>query len=312
MYRLNIMTWNCNGLNNKQKPLIDFLSKYDIDICMLQETREKLGFDFCFCKFHDYEVYTSPSSSGKANGGTAVLIKNNIKHSSLGGISGDKYQTTVINISTVGGSIKLTSCYISYQAKVNENFFSHLLPVEMGKYIIAGDFNAKHSDWGSITTTSRGNVMRKIIRSNNLKIISPYTPTRSYKYSSSDVLDFAISNYNFDIRGIRVIDDLSSDHLPVIITLNINDIDHLSYLPRMNRCNTCNICKVQELVELENRLKEEMTPKRVADLKQKYISGKNRRYKARRLEAGSFWRREQKMSNLDMFLKRFYGSNMIL
>lgn len=261
---------------------------------MLQETHEKLNIDYCICQFRGYKVYTTRSSSKNAYGGTAILIKNNIRHSWLGGFSGPEHQTTVINISTVRGCIKLTSCYIHYKAKVNEDFFKRLLPVETDKYIIAGDFNAKHSDWGCNINTPRGNLMSKVIKSNGLEIISPREPTRNL---SSDVLDFAISNHKFDISSVRVIDDLSSDHLPVIIHLNTDIIQRLSYEPGNNSRDPCDVCQVKELVEMENHLKQKMSPARVENLKKKFMGKQKRRPKRRKLQRSNSWREEQEPGN---------------
>ena len=46
-----------------------------------------------------------------------------------------------------------------------------------GKYIAAGDFNAKHTLWGSRINTSRGRTLEKYIRNSNLNVLSTGRPT---------------------------------------------------------------------------------------------------------------------------------------
>ncbi|GFU37017.1 putative RNA-directed DNA polymerase from transposon X-element [Trichonephila clavipes] len=60
---------------------------------------------------------------------------------------------------------------------------------------------------------------------NNLEIAFPNSPTR-YGYNSSNTLDFAIiSNFNYPYNIISI-NDLSSDHNPVMLNFNITTPIH--------------------------------------------------------------------------------------
>ena len=64
------------------------------------------------------------------------------------------------------------------------------------KYIAAGDFNAKHTLWGSRINTPRGRILEKYIRTSNLNILSTGTPTNrpTDLKKTSDLLDYAVIN----------------------------------------------------------------------------------------------------------------------
>ncbi|GFS48082.1 RNA-directed DNA polymerase from mobile element jockey [Trichonephila clavipes] len=93
--------------------------------------------------------------------------------------------------------------------------------------IIAGDLNAAHKTWNNTRSNNFGFRLKRIIQNYpNARIVAPYTPTHINSRSRLGVRDSIINlaffkniPFNYDIR---VIDDLCSDHLPVILTLYTN------------------------------------------------------------------------------------------
>ncbi|GFX17455.1 RNA-directed DNA polymerase from mobile element jockey [Trichonephila clavipes] len=93
--------------------------------------------------------------------------------------------------------------------------------------IIAGDLNAAHKTWNNTRSNNFGFRLKIIIQNYpNARIVAPYTPThinsRSRPGVRDSIIDLAVFKnipFNYDIR---VIDDLCSDHLPVILTLYTN------------------------------------------------------------------------------------------
>jgi len=101
------------------------------------------------------------------------------------------------------------------------------------RFIAAGDYNAKHTHWGSLLVTPKGRQLyNAIIKPNNkLDYVSPgsptYWPTDLRKVP--DLIDFAVTkNIPRSIIGANSLSDLSSDHSPVLITLlqSIKSTDH--------------------------------------------------------------------------------------
>ncbi|GFU89529.1 probable RNA-directed DNA polymerase from transposon X-element [Trichonephila clavipes] len=93
--------------------------------------------------------------------------------------------------------------------------------------IIAGDLNAAYKTWNNSRSNNFGFRLKRIIQNFPIaRIVAPYTPThinsRSRPGARDSIIDLAVFKnipFNYDIR---VIDDLCSDHLPIILTLCTN------------------------------------------------------------------------------------------
>jgi hypothetical protein len=71
-----------------------------------------------------------------------------------------------------------------------EDFYNTLGP----RFIAGGDYNAKHTDWGSRIITPRGREVLKILESNNLSHLSTGHPTYwlSDVHKIPDLVGFAL------------------------------------------------------------------------------------------------------------------------
>ena len=90
-------------------------------------------------------------------------------------------------------------------------------------FILGGDFNSKHPRWGSQIANPRGRVLSDLITQFNLEVFFPLEPTY-YPDSGTtpDMLDFYIGKQiSQKLTNVRVLHELSSDHFPVMATLNI-------------------------------------------------------------------------------------------
>ena len=105
--------------------------------------------------------------------------------------------------------------YISFLEKAGERF------------ILGGDFNAKHVDWGSRLTNTKGKELRKAIEKLGCNFHSTgkptYWPTDVNKIP--DLLDFFIAR-KVSVNFIKIEEnfDLVSDHSAVVLTLSENII----------------------------------------------------------------------------------------
>jgi hypothetical protein len=102
---------------------------------------------------------------------------------------------------------------------------------------VAGDWNAKHTAWGSRLTTPKGRNLLNVMQQNNLNYMltgePTYWPTDLKKIW--DLLDFAITKGIFVIySSIKSNLDMSSDHSPIVITQS-NQV--IWKKPPMRLCN---------------------------------------------------------------------------
>ena len=90
----------------------------------------------------------------------------------------------------------------------------------LGGRFLLGDFNAHHPFWNCTRPNDYGNAIYDILLHSNADIIFPDSPTH-FTHLSSSTIDFGLFNgFNFD-KNIQSVSELSSDHNPILIKLQI-------------------------------------------------------------------------------------------
>lgn len=137
-------------------------------------------------------------------------------------------QATNIVIEDWTGPITISAVYCPPKHIIKTGQFLQLFQSLGHRFIAGGDFNAKHPHWGSRLTTPRGRELHKCTTYSNLEVISTGEPTYwlTDKKKIPDVIDICvtkgISNKNITVESCL---DLSSDHSPVIVTVNSQVIE---------------------------------------------------------------------------------------
>lgn len=217
---LKIAVWNSNGLTNHIQEIKIFLDEKKIDVMLISEAHLT---DKNYIKIPKYTVHYTKHPNDKAHGGTAIIIKSNIKHHELNKFSEKYLQSTSIVIDDWLGNLTLSAVYCPPGQSINENNFNTYFSSLGHKFIAGGDFNCKHHHWGSRIITTRGRQLLKSIIGNNLQHISTgeptYWPTDPNK--TPDLLDFCvIKGISLNYLAIQSCWDLSSDHSPILIDLD--------------------------------------------------------------------------------------------
>ncbi len=114
-------------------------------------------------------MYDTKHPDGKAHGGTAILIKNRLKHYELEPYTTEHIQATNLCLEEFSGNIVISShvyCPLKHanQKMDYSNFFNTL----GDKFIAGGYYNAKHVEWGVRLTTTKGKQLCEAIDENNL------------------------------------------------------------------------------------------------------------------------------------------------
>lgn len=91
------------------------------------------------------------------------------------------------------------------------------------KILIGGDFNAKHRAWNNFTNNARGIKLSQYMDRNNITLISSGTFSHKCPGKNSSNIDFFLNrNLNY-LYNCYTMDDLSSNHLPVMLEMeNVN------------------------------------------------------------------------------------------
>lgn len=215
---IRIALWNSNGLLNHLNEIEIFLNSNNIDILLATETH---GTDRTFVKIPGYKYLPANHPSNKAYGGSAIIIKNALNYTECPPETSDAIQSAKIELQCVNERIVIGSVYCRPRFNLKEADFNTLFTQSGDKFIVGGDFNSKHVNFGSRLSSPKGTQLLKSIQTNNLSVLSggspTYWPTDPRKVP--DLLDFfickGVSTQNFSIENSY---DLSSDHSPVILT----------------------------------------------------------------------------------------------
>jgi exonuclease III len=217
---LRIALWNANGLIKRKEELKIFLQDQLIDIMPISETHFT---DKSRLQIPGHKVYHTNHPDNAAHAGTAIIIKSTIEHHLLNKYEKDYLQATSIRVKTLAYEITVSAvccppCHHSVKKEDFKDFFQHLGP----KFIAGGDFNSKHTLWGSRLITNKGRELTKVLHENSYSPLSTSTPTYwpTYPGKVPDLDFFVTSGISKSYMEIEFNLDLSSDHTPVITTIS--------------------------------------------------------------------------------------------
>jgi hypothetical protein len=227
--QLTIIQININGLGNKITELTQLAHNTNADVITIQES--KLTTKSKTPTIANYTAIRKDRTRDKG-GGLITFIKNNITFTET---------TLPVTINQNTTEAQVTKLHLSQKKEMNianiyihprtsttasedtdiTNCFQHLTTIP--NTIITADANAHSSLWHSHTTDHRGSLIEDIIQNSNHICLNTDTPTRlplasNQKNTSPDIT--TISNNLLAHTTWTTKTALSSDHLPIIITIN--------------------------------------------------------------------------------------------
>lgn len=190
---LRIAQWNANGLQQHKDEVTTFLTTNCIDIMLISETHFTAR---TFVKIPGYKIYHTDYPDGTAHGGAAVVIKQNIVHHELPNFKTDHIQATSIQVNKLPRPITVTALYCPPRHKISKNQFSQFFKTLGPTFMAGGDYNSKHTYWGSRLISPKGRELHKCMTENNYNFLSTgkptYWPTDLNKVP--DLLDFFVTH----------------------------------------------------------------------------------------------------------------------
>ncbi|VVC28797.1 Endonuclease/exonuclease/phosphatase [Cinara cedri] len=128
---LRIVAWNANGLVQRKQDLDNFLNTENINIALISEIHFT---SWTVLKKKNYKIYTTLHPSGRARGD-----ENN--------------------------DLSVTAIYCPPQGGADETrFTSFFQTLGDARFISGGDYNAKHSHWGSRLITPKNAKIQNLQR----------------------------------------------------------------------------------------------------------------------------------------------------
>ena len=233
-----IIQWNCRSLYHKRYDLLNIKSVIKpIAIC-LQEifflTTKEL--DELQSLFKEYLIYIkNRERPNRANprGGVAIFIHKTVPHVPL------QLQTTLeaiaINVKYRGQEISICSLYLPNSQAYTVQKLTELSAQLKSHHLILGDFNAKHTMWGSDRVDHAGEKISDFILTTDNVLLNTGEPTRVDNISGNlSHIDISLASprLSLDIGWYTYTDTLGSDHLPIILTIGADNIidDHFTPL----------------------------------------------------------------------------------
>lgn len=172
----------------------------------------------------NYKFYETRHPDGKAHGGTGILIKRNIEHYALDAYAKDYLQATGINLNMGWKNLTLAAVYSPGTYKIDEVQWKDFFGKLGERFLAAGDYNAKHELWRSLSYDSRGKTLSKIAHQNGFGVISQNQPTyvAADQRKTPDIIDFAITK-GIDEHFVtaRLSYNLFSDHYAILYCLGV-------------------------------------------------------------------------------------------
>lgn len=232
---LTLGHWNANGLTEKWTELKNFIFAHNIDVMLVNETKltkKKLS------SIPGYIVIRQDRPGNTAGGGLLIIIKNTINYQ-------ETNKTNLSTIEALGIKINYIIVYSVYIRPTIDNKLNKINKQELGQLInsstsviLMGDFNSKHTFWNCKANNYNGKLIYEYVNQNNLTVKAPDNFTLYPTIGGlPSTVDFAIfKNIQFNSK-IDTINELDSDHLPVLLNLELQQNITKTRTPKLNYKN---------------------------------------------------------------------------
>jgi len=145
--------WNANCVSRHNLEVTQFLNDNHIDIMLLVEAHHtnKYNFQIRGCTF-----YRTDHPDGKPHGGSGIQIRERIKRHFHQRFATNYLQATSIKVQSGNGNLTIAAVYCPPRFTIFEGQFMDFYNLLGERFISAGDYNAKHTHWGSRLVTPKG------------------------------------------------------------------------------------------------------------------------------------------------------------
>lgn len=251
---LKIIHINVNSLIkiSRRYELDKFIKSNNPDIVLLNETKlnnkHKLFFE-------NFILVRSDRKGDKRGGGTAILVRKEIKFNSISNnvIASFKYlETCIIKIHTDSNNlIYIISAYYppgnndnSLKSELQKLFESLNLENHNNYYILVGDLNCKHTDWGNPVNNNKGTIMKDWLMNNDIRFRCNLFASVSPSYTrSNSYLDICIADHRIHIQRenhttncLKIL-PYDSDHVALQIVASKNTHEQFKIIQQEEKYN---------------------------------------------------------------------------
>lgn len=225
MSDLKISCFNANGLVLRKDEISNYVIDNDFDIMLISETHLAKGQHYPG-KPQNYSFFRADHPSDTCRGGAGLLIKNSIRFSfdPKFTVTSESIQAVGVTVATNTGNVFVAAVYCPPNCPdTNQECFSRFFQGVPHRFIIGGDWNAKHRSFGCRLTTTKGRHLRASLIETGGTAVSDGFPTHYPTDTSKqpDILDFFVVrglSRNYLAVGSEL--EMTSDHIPIQLVLH--------------------------------------------------------------------------------------------
>lgn len=217
---LKMMNWNACSIGAKKIELSSFLHEHSIDVGIITETHLKPKNTFSLPGYSTIRLDRTRSNGG----GVCIIIKHGIRFFVLPHFATTTIESLGVEIESTSGNIRVIAVYCPRQCKDTDGSSSSFkndlsMLTRCGtKLVIGGDLNARHEAWRNHTRNRNGCLLFDHAQLGHYTIEFPDDPTFVSAAGVPSTLDVFLANFN--ISKPVTVNDLSSDHSPVVCEIN--------------------------------------------------------------------------------------------
>ncbi|GBN08203.1 hypothetical protein AVEN_220871-1 [Araneus ventricosus] len=214
----------------------DFVSEQNLEVFLVQETLLPPVFTPFIANYQVYRTDRQTNNNpSRSFGGTCIYIKSHTKHHCVPTPELVSMDATIVEIK-IGNNplLKIISAYARVDMIGGFPMADLQKLLNSGPNVIAGNLNTAHIAWNSPRTSFYGRKWFNYLQGMNcIRVLAPHSPTHINWNSWDTVLDLAILKIIPFHSQTRVLNNLNSDNLPKILTLDtgsfpINSAEHFS------------------------------------------------------------------------------------
>ncbi|KAL4144105.1 hypothetical protein QTP88_006335 [Uroleucon formosanum] len=199
--------------------LLAFLTHHNIDIACITETHLSSLDEI---KFPGYIPHrTDRVTQSRAMGGVAILVRARIKQQVIPNLNLLSLEAVAVLIKLNNRYVTIVSAYQPPSRQMQMSDYDKVMNLD-NSIIMAGDLNAKHTNWGCRVINPNGTKLLSFIANTPYTNYAPNEPTYfpSDVNRQPDILDILLIKSFPLICTQEALAELDSDHIPVKITIN--------------------------------------------------------------------------------------------
>lgn len=204
---LSLLHYNIRNFYSNQTELVEMISSHSPSIVSLNEMGTVVPINTIKRLLFSYHVYSSEGTN--SHGGAILAIDKRIKHTPI--VSQNRNMIAV-EVPIGPRQFVVASIYSPPTEQLPLREMTELFD-RSRNIILAGDFNAKHPEWGCPQVNTKGRVLEEWLETQGLKVLNAGVRT---SLRSNTTIDLIISNEEPDASESKTLAYVGSDHLPVL------------------------------------------------------------------------------------------------